>query len=296
MRTALSVALGATLVLGAPTAFAQDTAGGTATGTVGTGGTLTTTTTEPQTAPAPAPMTTTTTTTTTRRPAAAADDDDGTSDHEKVVGKFAVGYLGLTQVPLSAGTAGNVATPATIDAPVVGIRYWLSEKMGIDAGLGLGVFSGGAEVVNGNTTTSTDRPSAFAVALHGGVPLVFAHQKHYKFLVIPEINIAHARRTVADNGPTPASDLSLSGWRLDLGGRVGSEIHFGFIGVPQLSLQATVGLALSHQRWSSSQDQGPNGPAQNQEATVTDTRFGTTVQADPWALFVNNISAFYYFP
>jgi hypothetical protein len=295
MRTALSVALGATLVLGAHSAFAQDTAGGTATGTVGAGGTLSATPTEPQTTATATPTTTTTTTTTTTaRHAAGADDE--TSDHEKVVGKFAVGYLGLTQVPLSSGTAGNQATPSTIDAPVVGVRYWLNEKMGIDAGLGLGVFSGGQTVTNGNTETSTDRPSAFALALHGGVPLVFAHQKHYKFLVIPEINVAHARRTVTFPGTTPQSDLTLTGWRLDLGGRVGSEIHFGFIGIPQLSLQATVGLALSHQRWGSSQDQGRFGPNVNQSATVTDTRFGTTVQANPWALFVNNISAFYYFP
>ena len=39
-----------------------------------------------------------------------------------------------------------------------------------------------------------DAPSVLGAAVHGGVPLVFAHQKHYKFLLVPELNVGFAQR------------------------------------------------------------------------------------------------------
>jgi hypothetical protein len=232
---------------------------------------------------------------TTVEPAGAKkEEDDATSDHEKVVGHFGVGYLGLTNIPIGSGPVTAVPPRADVKAPVIGVRYWLNEKLGLDLGLGFGILSSSQEVVVGGTSTDTDRPGVFAMAFHGGVPLVFAHQKHYKFLLVPELNVGFSTQTenAPPNAPPGTGDITRTGFRLDLGARIGSEIHFGFIGVPQLALQATVGLLVSRDAWKVKQDINN----QTNSASVGETSFGTTVQGDPWAIFVNNISAIYYLP
>lgn len=285
-RTGLSVAVGMALALAAPAAFAQDT------------------TTPPSTPPPatgdgalPPPKVTTKTTVETQAAGTNVktkiEEEDTVSDHEKVVGKFGVGYLGLTNIPIAGAAAGGVPARQNVPAPVIGVRYWLSEKLGLDLGLGFGLASSSQEVVNGNNTNSQDRPSVFALAVHGGVPIVLGHQKHYKFLIVPEMNIGFATSTET---PTPApagtGDITRTGFHLDLGARVGTEIHFGFIGVPQLSLQATVGVFARRDAWKVKQDVGN----QTNSASVGETTLGTSVQGDPWAIFANNISAIYYLP
>jgi len=274
-RTALSVSVGLAFALTAPAALAQDTTGtGTAEGTL----------------PPPKVTAQVQTPAASAKPAAPAA-EDAVSDHEKVVGHVGVGYLGLTTLPLAPGNG----IPATVSAPVIGVRYWLAEKIGLDLGVGFGLTSASTEVVAGGNSKTRDAPSVFGAALHGGVPLVFAHEKHYKFLLIPEMNVGFAKATFTPNVPpgAPAQpDESHSGFHLDVGARVGAEIHFGFIGVPALSLQATVGAYIRRDQIKVSSE--PNGGTQSSSTGVTS--FGTSVQSDPWALFANNISAIYYLP
>jgi hypothetical protein len=212
---------------------------------------------------------------------------DGISDHDKFVGKFAIAYLGFSRLPLANENGGQ----GSLDTPVIGARYWMSEKIGIDAGLGFGTTFGGSSDKRNNTETTKSDPAALGLAVHGGVPIVLGHQKHYKLLVIPELNFGFTTRTVEE---TNQAKVHLGGWRLDVGARAGAEIHFGFIGVPQLSLQGTVGLAFQHQTWSRTQEAFGNQTESSQ--SVSTNGIGTSVQSDPWALFTNNISALYYFP
>lgn len=295
MRTALSIAVGMTLALMAPAALAQDTqpqpqpgAGGTAGGSVGgtasAGGSL------------PAP---------TARPVVQADaggggggaakaPEDNTPDHEKFAGHFAVGYMGITNIPLG-GSNGNTIALNSLAAPVIGVRYWMNKQIGLDLGLGFAVASSSVEVQARNTTTTTDGPAPFGVAVHGGVPIALAAGKHYTFEIIPELNVGFARQADKSTGNNPPPDIVHTGFRLDVGARVGAELHFGFIGVPELALQASVGAFFTRQQWKNSQD----GFAGNGNAPISQsvgvTQLGTTVQADPWSLFTNNISALYYF-
>lgn len=276
-RTALSVSVGLAFALTAPAALAQDTTG---TGTGTAEGTL------------PPPKVTAqvqTPVATAAKPAPAA--EDAVSDHEKVVGHVGVGYLGLTTLPLAPGNG----IPATVSAPVIGVRYWLAEKIGLNLGLGFGLTSASTETVNGGNSQTRDAPSVFGMAVHGGVPLVFAHEKHYKFLLVPELNVGFAKATFTPNvapGAPAQPDESHSGFHLDVGARVGAEVHFGFIGVPALSLQATVGAYIRRDQIKVSSE--PNGGTVSSSTGVTS--FGTSVQSDPWALFANNISAIYYLP
>jgi hypothetical protein len=220
--------------------------------------------------------------------------DDNTPDHERYIGRFAVGYFGVSQLPIANVTVNNggfTLAPANVNAPVIGVRYWLSRMIGIDGGIGLGLTSGSTETVNGGTTTTTDHPSAFGAALHGGVPIALAHGKHYTFLAIPELNVGFTSGTIKGVGNPAPPDIDLSGFRFDLGGRIGAEIHFGFIGLPELSLEGSVGLAFHRTAYKAKSTN--NGTTVS--ASDGTTSFGTNVQADPWALFVNNIAAFYYF-
>src|SRR5260221_3996245 len=80
----------------------------------------------------------------------------GDSEHDQVVGTLAIGYLGTRSMvvgcsPGNEGTAPGVACGGAggigrqaINAPVIGVRYWISDLLGIDAGLGMAIngFSG----------------------------------------------------------------------------------------------------------------------------------------------------------
>ncbi|MBX3217641.1 MAG: hypothetical protein KF850_36755 [Labilithrix sp.] len=251
--------------------------------------------------PPPEPVATVSTTTPAPAVVEAEKKDDGITDHEKVVGKFGVMYFGVSQQPIGTGTAAGVGK-GTVQTPVVGMRYWLQERMGIDVGLGFNFFSSSRSVeANGQPENNTDGPAVLAFAVHGGLPLAFAYGKHYKFLLVPELNLGYATQTEAAQNvpagqPTPP-DIHRSGLRFDVGARVGTEIQFGFIGIPELALQASVGLNFRRQVWSASRDANAAAGVPNPESSsIGENAFGTTVQSDPWAIFSNNISAIYYFP
>jgi hypothetical protein len=198
----------------------------------------------------------------------------GTSDHDAVVGRLAIGYLGRNGVAIAGGPG---FAPTVIDAPVIGVRYWLSDMIGIDAGLGFGLTSGSVKT-NGN---SVDNPSWHLFMLHGGVPLSLASAGHFSFQIVPELNLgfAGASATVMN------TDVSVSGFHLDVGARAGAEIHFGFIGVPQLSLQGSVGARMSMD--STGTDPGDN--------STSNFSLATTVGDNPWNIFTSNVAALYYF-
>ena len=223
-----------------------------------------------------ATQTTQTTTTTTTAPVAApataqpapaqtgmtlpgAVPDPAGSDHALVAGHFGVGYMGLRGLAFG-GAAG------TQDAPVVGVRYWLDQGMGIDAGLGLR-FSGGSAGV----------PSYNIAIAHFGVPLALAGSKHFSFQVTPEGNLGYGTTDNGGGGPTTKD------FHLDLGVRVGAEVQFGFIGIPELGLQAGIGAGLNYDHVSVA---GAGGHT---------LAFGTSVGDNPWNIFTSNIAALYYF-
>jgi hypothetical protein len=222
-------------------------------------------------------------------PAAAAKAEEGAADHDRFVGRFGVGYFGLRQLPLAGGAPGGL-TKGTVDTPVIGGRYWLQRNLGIDAGLGFALVSGSTEVVNANNSQSVDKPSQLGFAFHLGVPIAFAHGKHYTFELIPETDIGFTSGTIkaAPGSPAGTPDTNLSGFLFDIGARVGAEIHFGFIGVPELALEGGIGLYFRRLSYKVKQD-----PNSQSDGTTT---FGTAVPlTNPWGLFLNQVNAIYYF-
>ncbi len=245
--------------------------------------------------------TSTTTTTTTTAPVVAPDDPAttpparpqtgmtlpgaipeptaGVTDHGLVVRHFGIGYMGRRSININ-----PTGAPATVDAPIIGVRYWLDPLIGIDAGIGM-LFSGGSTKTG---DTSTDLQGYTVFMLHGGVPLALAGSKHFSFQVIPELNFGVASSKTAPVAPG-AQPSDLNGIHFDLGARAGAEIQFGFIGVPELSLQAGIGLAFSYDH---SKITPPGGGA---ATSVNTTSLGTSVGNNPWNIFTSNIAALYYF-
>lgn len=200
----------------------------------------------------------------------------GASDHDAVVGRLAVGYLGRSELQIGASAEGGTA----LSAPVIGVRYWLDPGMGLDLGLGFGL-EGGSSKVN---DTEVDSPSFWGLILHGGVPLALATGRHYVFEIIPEANVGF--------GSGSGEDIDHSGFQLDVGARAGAEIHFGFMGLPELSLQGSVGAYFLLQSRSTTQNSGD--PSET-ETTQSSYAFRTSVYNSPWSIFSSNIAAFYYF-
>lgn len=220
----------------------------------------------------------------------------GTSDHEQMVGRLAVGYFGVTTIGAGAALGDDVNDPAnyaiTGNAPVIGVRYWLSRLVGLDIGVGLGIF-GGSETteVGGAAAVDTDKDKFTGFNLHGGVPLALASADHFTFEIIPELNvgIGNAKQDTDDVGE---GEISHSGFHFDVGARAGAEVHFGFMKMPQLSLQGSIGLAFAVDSGKTT-DSTPAGP--DDEVSSSRTRFMTTVGNEPWDIFTGNIAALYYF-
>ena len=82
-----------------------------------------------------------------------------------------------------------------------------------------------------------------------------------------------------------------SGFQLDIGARAGAEIHFGFIDIPQLSLQASVGLLFTLQNAKTTVE----APGGDTETTQSATLLRTASFDNPWNIFTSNVAALYYF-
>lgn len=208
--------------------------------------------------------------------------DVGPTDHSRFIGDFAIGFLGIQTINI-ADVPGTGTT--AVNAPVIGGRYWLDEGMGIDAGIGFAFGSGSSSSETGGNTVETDDPQPTAFILHGGVPFALADSQYFVFELIPELNVGFAGNTVEQAG----GDVKLRGFHLDIGARAGAEVHFGFIGLPQLSLQAGVGVALAYDSTSSENE------LTDTTVSSSGTFFGTTVGNEPWDIFTANVAALYYF-
>jgi hypothetical protein len=211
----------------------------------------------------------------------------GGSDHDAVVGHLAVGFLGRASIPY------GLATNPELPVPVIGVRYWLDPMLGLDlgAGLYLGGTSTDVKTTPPGNTVSASGPKPAAFVIHAGVPLALASARHFTFEIIPEANFGYASVT-GDAASNAAGITKQTGMHLDLGARAGGEIHFGFMGIPQLSLVGSVGLRFDYDKLG--QDAAAAaGATRNQSTSVWALR--TSVYDSPWNIFISNVSAFYYF-
>ena len=201
------------------------------------------------------------------------------TDHELVVGRIGASWLGTLDVPVGPPTGTGLAPLPT---PIIGARYWVNGMLGVDAGLGFFTNSSSSNPSSGATT---EFPSRTAFVFHAGVPLALADTHHFTFLVIPEINVGIGSGSIKGSGMTPTSDLS--GFIFEGGVRAGAEVYFGFMGLPQLSLEGSLGVFVSSRSGKVSQ-----GSANTRYSEFT---IATSSVAQPWDIFRKDVAARYYF-
>lgn len=211
------------------------------------------------------------------------------TDHAAVVGSVGFTFLGVQNVTISpVGLADGYPTLGEdrlgIRAPMVGIRTWFSESIGLDVGLGLGV---GDLAVNGNGDLIGGLDGQFAIGIHAGLPVSVKAVKHFNVLLLPEFSFGYGKATLQNTEPT--LDLDLSGIQLNIGARFGGELQFGFWGLPNLSLQATIGLGVRYAKATATGVAPDGGEAPEFDTSEWSIR---TIAND---IFNGTIRAIYYF-
>lgn len=216
----------------------------------------------------------------------------GTSDHSQMVGRIGLGWFGMSSVPIATGAPGGSgdypqvagAGVGSVSTPVLGMRMWLNERMGLDIGGGFSISAGAARTV----TNGAEKAAIYGFLAHGGLPLSIATGKHISLQLIPEMNLGFAVSSVEPvQQPNPPPNATLTGVRLDLGARVGGEVHFGFMDIPELSLEGSVGAFLTYQATNISV-----GEAFSVQRNVL---FATASYQNPWDIFTSYVRARYYF-
>jgi len=178
----------------------------------------------------------------------------GETDHDQV--GAGLSFFGVNSINVSPSNFGGALS---LTLPTVGARIWFG-SVGLDVGLGLGTTTrktynscpGGSSTdscvdpVTGESEIRTGGiDGGFGFGLHVGVPIAAAVSRHAALLIIPEVGFAYGQATVY-NPAGPEFDVDLSGIQLDVGVRVGGELHFGAIGLPNLSLQLAIGLGFRY--------------------------------------------------
>ena len=211
------------------------------------------------------------------------------SDHDEMVGHIAVGYLGRSTIPVGGYDPATQNIRLAAPVPVIGVRYWLNPQLGLDLGAGLWIGKRSTDTTPaGGATVTANGPKPTAFVVHAGVPLSLASAKHFSFQIIPEMNFGYAKVS------QDASPTSMSGTHFDIGARAGAEIHFGFMGIPQLSLIGSVGLLFQYDKMNYETPAAAPATGSNVVSTGEWT-LGTTVNDNPWNIFVTNVGALYYF-
>jgi hypothetical protein len=214
------------------------------------------------------------------------------TDHNAMVGKFGISWFGVSSIPIGTGTPVGTGddpeiapgAPASVSTPAIGIRYWLNDRIGIDAGAGISIAAGDAR----NVTSGVDKQTIFSMLAHAGMPFSVASGKHISLQLIPEMNLGFAVSSVEPvQGPNPPPNATLTGVRFDVGARIGGEVHFGFMDIPELSLEGSVGLFLTYQ---ATKAEVATAFASQYNILVT-----TAAYQNPWDIFTSYVRARYYF-
>jgi hypothetical protein len=224
---------------------------------------------------------------------------DHGNDGDRWGGHLGIGYYGQQTLEFVGDNNGVGTPPGSTTLNFVGARYWLSQGnaglvkgLGVDLAVGLALSSSSAKSETGAGTQNVDLPGAGGFGLRAGMPLALYAAKHATFQVGPEMTFAMGGSNLKGDAALGTVDMDRSSLYFGLGARAGVEVYFGFIGMPQLALDATVGVGLDYASASFSQE--VNGV----KTSGTASTFG--LQTDdgdkPWEVFTNGvIRARYYF-
>lgn len=209
------------------------------------------------------------------------------TDHDDVRLRLGLGYFGRFDVPL--GRDGET----TVGAQTIGLRLWFRRMIGFDFAIGF------------HTRVGSD-DSSLALAARASLPIALAVTRHVTFFVAPTIGYGQGGETVGGRRQlspitglewTP-SETRRRGLRASVGGRIGAEVHLGFIGASRLSITGSVGVDADYSRGTTSAP--PTPTSRDPEPAAVDSkssRFAarTTFSEDAWSSVLGNIAIVGYF-
>jgi hypothetical protein len=159
------------------------------------------------------------------------------SDHDAVVGHVGIAARRLDPGPLplalrpGQGCPADMSTPCTVTLGAVGARYWMSRNLALNGYLALGT--------GGGSMGSQDLDTYLGVGPILGVTLLLANWRHLSIGASPELTAVWFRPAGGDAPTTLLVDMSAA---------LEGELHFGFVGVPALSIGILAGAALEYER------------------------------------------------
>jgi hypothetical protein len=220
------------------------------------------------------------------RPASPAPREEG--DGARAMGTWALVVFNTKPFEFP-NTGGAAPIPLTIYT--LGLRRWTTQPLGpfrnwgFDLGVGLNYSSSTITQPQTGTLTTSDGPSTSGFGLHAGLPLAITLHKHAVFELVPEVDVIWAKESI----PALTGNVitTYDGWSARIGARAGFEIFFGFIGLPQLAIEASLGARFSYDSVSSSVG-----------AIERSTRawgFSSMRGNEPWSIFSGSVAAMYHF-
>jgi hypothetical protein len=214
---------------------------------------------------------------------------------ERMLGRAGFGFLGTAPVLQADSEVRMPMVPGPtspafrrVSVPMVGLRWWTPlQWLGLEVGLGAMVSASASEIPGVNGSNPTDGPTTTELLFHFSAPLALASTEHTIVFLAPELRIGRSTESTGD----PRNPLLSMTWDVSL--KAGVEIFFSFIGLPNLSLEAGVRAGLIHEIRTFPVASPLSGPVQ--EGRRTQTRFATSLVANPWDLFTSTLAARYYF-
>jgi hypothetical protein len=162
---------------------------------------------------------------------------EGASDQRSMQRRIGVGFTGRRQVAVERlGDTGD-----TIQLGVFNLRYWAGESWGVDLGLGGSWVTSAQQTNDGDRVIDSPGPRDFGGLLHVGVPFVVNTYKDFSILFAPEVELG-LTNVLSENVDDADQSIAGGGLSIGLGARVGGELHFGMIGLPQLAVESSLGL------------------------------------------------------
>jgi hypothetical protein len=163
------------------------------------------------------------------------------SDHDTVVGHWGIEARRLVAAPFALALRPDTGcptvdptqpapAPCTVELGAISVRHWRSRQLAINLGLAFGA-GGGRQ---GTQTLDT----YFGVGPIVGLTLLLGNWQHLAVGASPELSFIYFKPS--GGGP---SSTKLINFRAQLEG----ELHFGFVGVPALSLGMAAGLIFQYE-------------------------------------------------
>lgn len=211
------------------------------------------------------------------------------SDHQAVVGRFGVGFEGGALVPEGITTGGFwYASVSAVTA-----RWWWSERLGFELALGFGYNRGsGSERATVGPLYYASRvsePAAIRFTVRVGAPYALYVGQHVTLLALPQVLFGYARARFWGQRNGADAVVLVDGWgyRLEAALQAGAELHFGFLGMPELALQGMFGVSLRH-NWATQRFDPEEWTLERTTVEVGETN-------SPLDFFRTAVSARYYF-